>query len=678
MLQTLFLSMAEITITMSVLILFLLFFSRLLGARYTARCRYILWIVVILRLCIPMGTPFVPALLEIQVPDRQVQTEISPETENESTAAQEISAANRNPLSPSKADAPNPSLNPQQSVPAAASEDSDTAVQRYIKNPYFLPVLLWAAVAILLFAVRLIGYMMFSASLRRNLLHPTEMQADLCKRLGLRLGLRERSVPSLYITKEVHSPMLCGFRKPIILLPDIPLTDNQLTGVLAHELTHRRRNDLWVKLACMMATSLHWFNPLVHIAAGRCNREMELSCDEVVLSGMDEAVRMAYGKVMLDIIKRCSNPTSSLTTHFNPRRSAVRERFDSILDGSHKKKGGGLIGIMLLICLASGGLVTFDKADLRTETAEMPDNLSVSENTEILTETEQQEVYSITLTARETYSSFERITGWYEPVLYGEMDMTVLQNGELPFPANSTDTQETLYYYNQISYLSEYTKIFAVTGALYADGNPDSAYVFSLRDDGLWNITELKAEDAGDCKGVVLLGVPGDDGHGWLLGMIHTTGAIRFFESGDGQTWQCGDTVLLPNSPNVWLVQFSRHSGIGGETLCLVFDGPHMKTEQIWLSFDWGQSFTRYEIPILETLPGEYEDITYLYKSGGSESMEFCLYFQVDSARNSRYVCYQSAHGRTEGILTFCERNIAEETLAQYRYNTPGDLGNIS
>ena len=103
-----------------------------------------------------------------------------------------------------------------------------------------------------------------------------------------------------------------------------------------------------------------------------------------------------------------------------------------------------------------------------------------------------------------------------------------------------------------------------------------------------------------------------------------------------------------------------------------------MKTEQIWLSFDWGQSFTRYEIPILETLPGEYEDVTYLYKSGGNDSTEFCLYFQVDSARNSRYVCYRSAHGSTEGSLTFCDRNIAAEALAQYRYSMPGDRGNVS
>lgn len=681
MLQNFLLSMAETTITMSVLILLLLLFTRLFGARYTAGCRYILWIVVILRLCFPVSPPFVPALLEIPVPAGQMQTEKPPAAEMDGSVfpAQTEPAGNGEPVPPSM-DIPSftPDNAPQYDTESSDIRDDTAGMERQpVRNLWLLPVLLWASVAVLLFFVRFLGYLSVSGRLRKNLLPPTAMQTDLCIRLGIRQGLREKNIPELYISGEINSPMLCGFRKPIILLPDIPLTDNQLTGVLAHELTHRRRNDLWVKLACMLAASLHWFNPLVYIAAGRCSREMELSCDEVVLAGMDEAVRMAYGKVMLDIIKRCSNPTSSLTTHFNPRRSAVRERFEGILDGSRKKKGVWPVAAMLFLCLTAGSLVTFGQAEPQMEYPEMQNVPPAAESAEALSG--EPEIYPITLTAGETYDSFGRTVGWFEPVTYGTMDMTVLQNGTLPFPANSTDPQETLYYYNQISYLSEYTKVFAVTGALYAEGDPAYAYVFSCGSDGIWNVTELGTEDEGtDCKGIVLLGVPQDEGTGWLLGMLHDNGSVRFFESADGQTWRCSGTFLCPDYPNGWLVQFSRHSGIGGETLCLVFDSPAWEEEQIWLSFDWGQSFTRYEIPILETLPGEYEDVTYLYKSGGGGSGEFCLYFQVDSARNSRYVCYRSAHGSTEGSLTFCDRNIAGEALVQYRYSMPGDRGNVS
>ncbi|MBQ8401759.1 MAG: hypothetical protein IJX14_07515, partial [Clostridia bacterium] len=82
MLQTFLLTMAEINVTISALILLLLLFTRLFGSRYTARCRYILWIVVILRLCIPMGTPFIPALLEIPLPPETEQTETLSDVQN--------------------------------------------------------------------------------------------------------------------------------------------------------------------------------------------------------------------------------------------------------------------------------------------------------------------------------------------------------------------------------------------------------------------------------------------------------------------------------------------------------------------------------------------------------------------------------------------------------------------
>ena len=244
MLQTFLLSMAEITLTMSVLILLLLLFTRLFGARYTARCRYIMWIVVILRLCIPMGTPFVPALLEIPVPDGAVQTELLDTTEPDSA---DVStpidpAGTGEPVFPSVDTPTLPSSDPLQSVPGPSADPEDPygTEQQNAKNPWLLPVLLWASVAVILFSTRLIGYLTISRRLRKGLLHPTEMQTDLCKRLGIRQGLREKNIPKLYITREVHSPMLCGFWKPIILLPDIPLTDNQLTGVLAHELTDRK------------------------------------------------------------------------------------------------------------------------------------------------------------------------------------------------------------------------------------------------------------------------------------------------------------------------------------------------------------------------------------------------------------------------------------------------------
>ena len=71
------------------------------------------------------------------------------------------------------------------------------------------------------------------------------------ERLGRQMKLKR--LPELYISDGVQSPMLCGILKPMIVLPDLRLSDSSLMGILSHELTHYHRHDLWLKLACTLA-----------------------------------------------------------------------------------------------------------------------------------------------------------------------------------------------------------------------------------------------------------------------------------------------------------------------------------------------------------------------------------------------------------------------------------------
>ncbi|MHB1151078.1 MAG: hypothetical protein ACYCWE_02430 [Eubacteriales bacterium] len=59
---------------------------------------------------------------------------------------------------------------------------------------------------------------------------------------------------------------------------------------------------------------------------------------------------------MLSIIKSCKRSGGTLTTRFNPRKNAVKERFMNIMDMTKKKKGLWLIALALLICLTSGAV----------------------------------------------------------------------------------------------------------------------------------------------------------------------------------------------------------------------------------------------------------------------------------------------------------------------------------
>jgi len=702
MYNTLLLYLAELSIGMSMLILLLVIFQKLFGKRFTARCRYILWAFVVLRLCIPFSIPFLPA---ISLPDEIVQTD--------PPLRESVPSADSYPVSPipsytiesnvPETDSPplsanQPSVEEAEPIPGLPVPDipaPDLPVRTETENPTFLsdpvPCLfyLWIGIALLLFIFRLAEYWVVTIRLKKSLFLPDAEQAALCRRLGIRLGIRKDRVPRLYVTRAVHSPMLCGYVRPIIILPDIPLTANQLTGVLAHELTHYRRNDLWIKLAGMTVISLHWFNPLAYLAVSRCNREMELSCDELVLSGMDEDVRMSYGKVMLHIIQQCQIPASDLTTHFNPRTSAVKERFVNILDATVKKRGRWITLFIAAACITAGSLVAFGS----DETARSEITEEINTSTEVIKDTvevpeNEEPGYPISITPGQTVINmdFTNKNELYPPIYYGDIDLSVVKNGKLPIPVNTAQDIDTLYYYNQMSALSEDSKVFAVTGNLFSDHDSahDSAYayVFCQGDDGYWTVTALPCTGNNLCKGVILREIPMDSGNGWLLVMIMNNGGMQFFRSEDGSCWTGRGDGGHFKVWDSWAVQFSKHSGIGDETLCLVLNSPDPDNEQIWLSFDWGISFTQYEIPVLETLPGDYTDVRYLLKTSGSDRGEYSIIFEVSNAEENRYVRFGSLYGSMEGTLTFCNEKesaaVKEKIGQEYRYTSPEDNGGVA
>ncbi|WP_298860789.1 M56 family metallopeptidase [uncultured Gimesia sp.] len=121
----------------------------------------------------------------------------------------------------------------------------------------------------------------------------------LCKELKVKRRVR------LLITKSRMGPAVMGLFRPTIILPEV-ITDarslKELEPILAHELIHIRRGDLWVGLLQLLASVVWWFNPLVWFS-GRCLKfEIEQCCDEEVLAELSCDPGL-YAKCLLEVLE---------------------------------------------------------------------------------------------------------------------------------------------------------------------------------------------------------------------------------------------------------------------------------------------------------------------------------------------------------------------------------------
>ena len=83
----------------------------------------------------------------------------------------------------------------------------------------------------------------------------------------------------VYVAEGLASPCLFGlFRPAIYLTPGLSETEKE--HVLAHEYTHFRHGDHAWAVWRGVCLALHWYNPLVWLAAYLSRRDCELACDE--------------------------------------------------------------------------------------------------------------------------------------------------------------------------------------------------------------------------------------------------------------------------------------------------------------------------------------------------------------------------------------------------------------
>ena len=126
-----------------------------------------------------------------------------------------------------------------------------------------------------------------------------DMLARLSRQLKVRCQVR------LQITSSRVGPAVMGVVRPLIVLPEAVVRDKappDLEAMLAHELIHVRRGDLWLGLLQVVAKAVWWFHPLVHWVSRQSTSEAERCCDEEVIGELACDPRR-YACTLLEILE---------------------------------------------------------------------------------------------------------------------------------------------------------------------------------------------------------------------------------------------------------------------------------------------------------------------------------------------------------------------------------------
>nr|WP_300860061.1 M56 family metallopeptidase [uncultured Acetatifactor sp.] len=163
----------------------------------------------------------------------------------------------------------------------------------------------------------------------------------------------------VYVSSVVAAPCMFGLIRPAVYLnPRVAEDGRSLRYVLAHENTHYRHGDnlwVWVRAVCVC---LHWYNPLVWLAACLSRQDGELACDERALEILGEDERIRYGRTLLDFSQQGGVLSGGLklSTAMSGGKKQLKERLLMIV-GHPRRNAGTLAAVMILTVLCS--MVTF-------------------------------------------------------------------------------------------------------------------------------------------------------------------------------------------------------------------------------------------------------------------------------------------------------------------------------
>lgn len=188
----------------------------------------------------------------------------------------------------------------------------------------FLQILayIWLFVAAAFILLNLFKYLKFKNTLKKSFIR--EINNDISE-------LR------IFSSGIVSSPFLIGVFKPVIVVPEMQFSENELSMTVRHETIHFRRHDIIKKLAMNFLRSVNWFNPVFYILEKQAGEISEFIADEILTANAEYSDRKEYGNLLLKFAEN-EACVAGMYSRLSGNALRLAKRLELIMKSSPRKK----------------------------------------------------------------------------------------------------------------------------------------------------------------------------------------------------------------------------------------------------------------------------------------------------------------------------------------------------
>lgn len=306
------------TAAASMAALFVLVLQHIFRDKLSPQWQYAVWMVVVLRLILPVGWLGRSAIADLTGLGEALRTWVE----------LGLDSAWSSPWTPSL---------PLAGIPIPPAGGLPRSVTDWLFLLYLAGVLLsalWLAAGGLRLR-RSLGEAVPAAGAR------LEAVAALAERFGL--SMPRRVVES----RAASTPFLVGVVRPVLVLPMGWAPDRK---VILHELIHLKQRDVAAGWVTALFRCVHWCNPFLWRIFDRIDNQREQRCDQLVLERLEGEDRRDYGRVLLSMADDGRRRFPGATTMANGGQN-IKARIQAITRFKAFPRGMGLVSVCMVVTL---------------------------------------------------------------------------------------------------------------------------------------------------------------------------------------------------------------------------------------------------------------------------------------------------------------------------------------